>query len=85
MTETVEIEAAHADWTVAADGLANIMIATNGREAVKVHVGASEPGPEGAAIEIDRDTPLTLSNLTGTDKVYVRGAVNDATVIVVRG
>ena len=85
MTETVEIEAANADWAEAADGLANVMIATNGREAVKVHVGAAEPGSDAAAIEINRDTPLTLSNLTGTDKVFVRGAVNDATVIVVRG
>lgn len=85
MTETVEIQAANADWAEAANGLANVMIATNGRDAVKVHVGASEPGPDGAAVEVDRNTPLTLSNLTGTDKVYVRGAVNDAAVIVIRG
>jgi len=85
MTETVEIEAVGTSWAEAADGLANVMIATNGREAVRVHVGAFEPGPDGAAVEIDRNTPLTLSNLTGTDKVFVRGAVTDATVIVVRG
>lgn len=85
MTETVEIAAANADWTEAADGLPNVMIATNGREAVKVHVGASAPGPDGAGIEIDRDTPLSLSNLTDTDSVYVKGAVNDTTVVVVRG
>ncbi|WP_422037585.1 hypothetical protein [Roseibium sp.] len=85
MTETVEIQAANTDWAEAANGLANVMIATNGRDAVKVHVGASEPGPDGAAVEVDRNTPLTLSNLTGTDKVYVRGVVNDAAVIVIRG
>lgn len=85
MTETVEVEAAKADWAEAADGLANVMITTNGRETVKVHVGASDPGPDGAAIEIDRNTPITLSSLTSTDKVFVKAAVNDATVIVVRG
>lgn len=85
MTETVKIEAVTADWAEAANGLANVMIVTTGREAVKVHVGASEPEPDGEAIEIDRETPLSLSNLSGTDKVYVKGAVNDTTVIVVRG